>query len=458
MTRGQSYIAIIAALIGAVIIYIRALSAGFVLGTTTFDHPYIQFVIALLIGSFFAIALISILKTSELPRRGLFALLALGLLYRALFIGSVPIYEDDWNRYLWDGAVTAQGVNPYDYSPKEITEGAQSDNPEIRKLYEFDSVTGDITYRINYPELRTIYPPIAQAVFALAAKIDPLNLDVLRVIYILIDGLTLFLLVKTLQAYGRDPKWALLYALNPLLIYSGFNVAHMDLLLVPFILLTMLWVKQGAPLKASVALSLAAAVKLWPLLLAPIFFRAWRHRPVFYLSIAAMTAVLSAVFNLPLLLSIGENSGLVAYTGEWQRSSFIFPMIFAVFEPFTITPGEFSRILVAVIVTLISLYYGFVKKPDDSALPLALMVTTAALLFLSPTGYPWYLYWAFVFLPFVPSYGLTLLSGSIALYYVRYAMGERGVYEYYSNIVVPLQFAIPLLVIAYEVFRSRRHG
>ncbi len=458
MTQGQSYIGYISALIGAVMIYIRFLSGGFVLGTTTFDHPYIQFSAALFIGALFAMLLITALKSTDLPRRGLYGLLALGLLYRVLFIGSVPIYEDDWNRYLWDGAVSVQGLNPYDYSPKEIIDGAASDNVQIRQLHEFDNAQGQITYRINYPELRTIYPPVAQAVFAAAALIDPLNLDVLRIVYILIDGLALFLLVKTLQAYGRDGKWALLYALNPLLIYSGYNVAHMDLILVPLILLTLLWVKRRAPLKAATALSLAAAVKLWPLLLAPILFRAWRRQPVFYICIAGMTAILSGLFNLPLLLSIGENSGLTAYTGEWQRSSFIFPIIFAAFEPFTIAPGRLSRIFIAVILTLMSLYYGFVKKADDETLPAALMVVTAALLFLSPTGYPWYLYWAFVFLPFVPSYGLTLLSGTIALYYVRYAMGERGVYEYYSNIVVPLQFTIPLLIIAYEIYRNRRYG
>lgn len=453
---GHIYIGAIAALMGGLLVYIRVLSSGFVLGTTTFDHPYIQFTAALIIGGLAAMALIAALKHTDLPRSWLYGLLGLSLLYRALFIGSVPIYEDDWNRYLWDGAVTAQGINPYAYAPKEIIEGAESDNPQIQKLHKFDQETGDITYRINYPELRTIYPPAAQAVFTLAALIDPLNLDVLRALYIVIDVLTLFLMVKTLQAYARDPKWALLYALNPLLIYSGFNVAHMDVILVPLILLTMLWVKRGAPIKAAATLSLAAAVKLWPLLLAPIFFRAWRHRPVFYVGIAVLTAGLSVLFNAPLLLSIGENSGLVAYSGEWQRSSFIFPLIFAVFEPFTIAPGQISRILVAATVTLISLYFGFVKKADDLALPLALIVTTGAFLFLSPTGYPWYLYWAFVFIPFVPSYGLTLLSGLIALYYVRYAMGERDAYALYSNLVVPLQFGVPLLVIVFEVIRKRR--
>ena len=84
------------------------------------------------------------------------------------------------------------------------------------------------------------------------------------------------------------------------------------------------------------------------------------------------------------------------------------------------------------------------------------MITTGVLLFLSPTGYPWYLYWILIFLPFVPSYGLTLLSALVALYYVRYGMGERELYHIYENVLVPLQFGIPLLVISYELFRRRR--
>jgi len=417
-------------------------------------------------------AMIFVLKSSSVTRRTLYGLLALGLLFRALFIGSVPIYEDDWNRYLWDGAVTAQGINPYEYSPKQVIEGAESDNAQIRYLNKYavetESTIGQylletvrqrpITYRINYPELRTIYPPVAQAVFTLAAFIDPLNLDSLRIIYLVVEALTFVLLIKALQAYGRDEKWALLYVLNPLLIYSGYNVAHMDLLLMPPMLLTLLWVKQRAPAKAAIALSVASAVKLWPLLLAPILFRAWRKQPAVYVAIAAAVAVMSLILNLPLLLSIGDDSGLSAYTGEWQRSSFLFPILFSVLEPFTISPGQISRMIVAVVVTLIALSYGFIAKAEDQKIPLAVMVTTGVLLFLSPTGYPWYLYWVLIFLPFVPNYGFALLSGLVGLYYVRYAMGERNVYEWYENLIVPLQFGIPLLVIGYEIVRHKRHA
>ena len=461
---------IVAAAIGLVLLYIRFLAKDFILGTTTEEHPYVLFSTALIIGGLIAMILIAALKASDLTKRGFYILLGLGLAYRAMFMGSIPIYEDDWNRYLWDGAVITQGLNPYTYTPKEIIEGAENENPEILQLHKYSLDTRakldnyvqkrydnrPVTWRINHDYLRTIYPPAAQGAFALAALIDPINPDVLRGVYLVIEALTLFLLIKTLQAFGRDEKWALLYVLNPLLIYSGYNVLHMDLLLMPPMLLAMLWVKTGAPMKAAGALALACAVKLWPLLLAPILFRRWRQKPVTYIMIAASVAILSLAFNLPLLLSVGEDSGLSAYTGEWQRSSFIFPILFAIIEPFTDSPGRVSRIIVALCVTLVSLYYGFIAKAEDNKLPLALMVTTGALLFLSPTGYPWYLYWILIFLPFIPSYGLTLLSGLIGLYYVRYGLDEMDLNHIYEYLLVPLQFGIPLLVIGFEIFRRRK--
>ena len=463
---------IVTVLIGVVLLYIRTIAGEFLVGTTTATHPFVEFAGALIIGGLLVTLLIPLLKSISLSKRDLLILLGIGLFFRALFIGSMPIYEDDWNRYLWDGAVTAQGLNPYKYSPTEVVEGALSENPDIQHLrnyslankgatdqYSLDKYDGaPITSRINHPDLRTIYPPVAQGIFTWAALISPLNLEVLRGLYLVVDVLTFFLLIKTLQAYGRDAKWALLYGLNPLLIYSGYNVVHMDLLLMPPLLLSMLWVKQGAPVKAGIALSVASAVKLWPLLLAPIFFRQWRSQYGAYIMIALGVAVLSLFLNAPLLLSIGETSGLSAYTGEWERNSFIFPIMVSLFDHISIAPGQISRVLVALIVTLIALYYGFIAKAKDVDIPMALLVTTGALIFLSPTGYPWYLYWVLIFLPFVPSYGFSILSGLIGLYYVRYGMWERDIYDLFENLLVPFQFSVPLLIIGYEILRRRHYA
>jgi len=49
---------------------------------------------------------------------------------------------------------------------------------------------------------------------------------------------------------------------------------------------------------------------------------------------------------------------------------------------------------------------------------------------------------------------------TVALYYVRYAMGERDYYDLYTNIVIPIQFGIPILILMIEGLKLRRkaHG
>jgi len=258
------------ALLGAALFAIRHISPEFRLGTTTEEHPWMLFAGLLIAANLVWLFFIPLIRaqTTTLSRRTLrikpyvWGLLFVSLAYRALFFGSTPIYEDDWNRYLWDGAVIVQGDNPYAHSPNDIIQ-----NPELRHLREYaeardDREGGNILKRINNKNLTTIYPPVAQSAFAGASVLAPLNLDALRVIYLLTEALTLFLLIKTLPLYGRSPDWALLYAFSPLLIYSGFNAAHMDILLPPFLLLALLWIRSK-PVLSGVALSLSAGVKTY---------------------------------------------------------------------------------------------------------------------------------------------------------------------------------------------------
>jgi len=124
------YILFGAALIGAALLFIRHLSARFYLGTTTVDHPYIIFTACLMAAGVIWTCLIPAfqkwidgrLNSHPTSWETIGFCIALGLAFRAMFLGSTPIYEDDWNRYLWDGYVITQGESPYKYSPTEILE------------------------------------------------------------------------------------------------------------------------------------------------------------------------------------------------------------------------------------------------------------------------------------------------------------------------------------------------
>ena len=132
---------------------------------------------------------------------------------------TAPILEDDYYRYLWDGAVTANLINPYEYSPEEVLKGG--DVPE--ELLVLAEESGEIIQRINHPQIRTIYPPVAQAFFAVSYALDSWNLTTWKIILIIMDLATLSLIFSALGILKLPNSYLLIYWWNPLLLKEIFN-------------------------------------------------------------------------------------------------------------------------------------------------------------------------------------------------------------------------------------------
>ncbi len=86
------------------------------------------------------------------------------------------VIDDDYFRYLWDGAMVMAGENPYATAPKAFLDGAALP----AGLVEIADRAPGVLAGINFPELTTIYPGTAQIGFALASLVAPLKLDGLR--------------------------------------------------------------------------------------------------------------------------------------------------------------------------------------------------------------------------------------------------------------------------------------
>ena len=148
----------------------------------------VLFLVAILVFSG-AVYLFAIFKTprTNLKKNQLIWVIGIGIILRVLMLFSAPILEDDYYRYLWDGAVTANGINPYEYSPEEVLGGTGIPT----ELSELAEESGEIIHGINHPEVRTIYPPIAQAFFALSYWLDSWSLISWNLILIVFDLATL---------------------------------------------------------------------------------------------------------------------------------------------------------------------------------------------------------------------------------------------------------------------------
>ena len=192
------------------------------------------------------------------------------------------------------------------------------------------SEAGVVLERVNHPQLRTIYPAVAQAAFALAHVIAPYELWAWKLICLVGDTAALGVLLLLLGAMGRSPLWALLFWWNPLILKEHANSAHMEALLVPLVLAAVWHAAKARPMVATLGLGLAAGIKVWPVLLAPLIWRQLWGRWWQIAGCAVGLAAMLSVWAAPVLVAgLDETSGFVAYVDRWQTNSALFPALVA---------------------------------------------------------------------------------------------------------------------------------
>lgn len=146
---------------------------------------------------------------------------ASALALHAIALCGIPLFEDDFYRYLWDGYRTAIAGTPYGPPPEAFF--ADPDVPiSMRRVLD----------GINYPETPTIYGPVLQILFWLSHVLGPGQERVLRALLCLGNlGLILLLL-------GRLPaNRVALYAWSPLAFKEIALSGHPDGLLALALLL-----------------------------------------------------------------------------------------------------------------------------------------------------------------------------------------------------------------------------
>jgi alpha-1,6-mannosyltransferase len=392
-------------------------------------------------------------RSPTLSRAGWLWIIVVGLGMRALMMPSTPILETDYFRYLWDGAVLAHGHNPYLHAPRDVLQG---DAPA--ELIELGRASGLVLERINHPWLTTIYPPTAQVGFAVGYFIMPWRIEGLRLAWLLLDLVTLGLLIGLLRQLAMPlsfPGAVLIYWWNPLLIKEGYNTAHMEMTLLPFVAAALWLAVRYRLLAGCVALALAVGAKLWPVLLLPALLRQSGMRRSRVAIAAAVFAILCAMIVSPMLLSyFGETAGVRAYATSWQVNASLYQGFHLLGG--WLTPDDPHRAARLMVAGIVLVWIGWLcRRPAAEGKQVcerALWIV-AALFLLSPTQLPWYWLWMLPMLVVRPSPGLLLLTATLPLYYVRFPLRELGYSNWFNHGVVWLQFGPSLLLLAWEAWR-----
>ena len=390
----------------------------------------------------------------------LLIILIFGLLFRLVMFTSEPMLEDDYQRYMWDGAISANGLNPYQHAPKDYIDNKVSSD----KIHQIKEEAGLVLTRINHPDLRTIYPPVAQMVFALAYYIEPFSLTSWRFVLLIADIITITLLLKLLRHFNRSELWVALYWWNPVVIKELFNSTHMEAILIPFILTSILLALRKYFTFSSLALMCAAGVKVWPLALYPLILRPLWNKPIRLAFCLIPSVILGCLFLWPILMTtLDQKSGFVAYATLWKTNSALMPTLtsfyeltFSVLSFETIKAGIAARFSIVITLLLILVILFFQKQGTDEDWLQKVIILVFSIFLLSPAQFPWYYVWIAPFLTFMPLAGFLLLTSTISLYYIGfYYMSHDQLYIFNRIIIWVIWIPVWLLLLQYY-FRPLR--
>jgi len=387
-------------------------------------------------------------------------LIGIGIALRAVTMFSTPMLETDFCRYMWDGAVLANGMNPYRYSPDQAEKATDSTLPDLAKLAR---ESGNVIHRISYSHLRTIYPPVAQALFAAAYVIKPWSLLTWRFVLAVFDSATLLLLLVVLKNLNLPYTLSAIYWWNPLVIREVFNTAHMDVMALPLVMCAVMLSASNRHNAAGIFLAGAVGVKLWPVVLLPVIWAPLWSRPRCMVLPAGLFVAACSVMFLPIYFSgLDQSLGFAAYGKSWEMNDALYMLLFWVVELlgriFVWDEGVVqlvTRVIVAAAVVVGIAWVSVSRRSEQVDLWERSLLVVSAVFLLSPTQFPWYFLWLAPFLTVRPRVSLVLLSALLCLYYLRFhfkAIDRVGIFDYY---IVWLEYIPVWLLLLREWLKAR---
>lgn len=406
-------------------------------------------------------------------RIGIASVLLWALVARACLFSSLPILETDPNRYLWDGYVLLNGINPYQFAPQTILDPKESHNlsdsekkelETLRQLIASNKQAEIILRDVNNPEVITIYPPFTQILFGITAWFHPLSLYAWRCTILLFDALLIAALVILLPRMRRDPALVIFYAWSPLVLKEYINTLHFDIIALALLFLGIVFAISSHTDRSAGAFACGGLTKLFPIPVFPLWIKRFPIR-------TTIVFLLVTLFLTIPFLAAGSRgaSGLAVFANRWESNGSL-----VVFLEWILTLvgvpawGEGKNLLIwqgvrydldAFLCAKILSFVVFIivwpmlaiktirqKTISDERRLARSFSVIAVLLVCSPVCNPWYIAWVTPFLCFFPRTAWLYLSISCFLHYSIYS-NDPWAYPWWSR---PAEYGPALVLLMWE--------
>ncbi len=330
-------------------------------------------------------------------------IIILAIIFRFCLIPSDPaVLSNDMYRYIWDGRVQQNGINPYLYPP-------QAD--ELKNLRDHQ-----IFPNINRKDYPTLYPAGAQVFFRIFYLLAGDSVTAYKGIMVFFDILTLLVLTALLRTYGFIASRIIVYAWNPLVIYEIAYSGHLEGLTV-FLMVTALYLYAiHKKIPAIIVLALSAAVKLYPaLLLAAFLNRGDRIKGIITFSATIM------LLYLPFLGAGSKIAGFLPVYLKNPYESFNLGLKQFLLRLFPGLDYHLLSLVFIIALVIIGLVVLLKEKEDIEVIRYAYILVGSLMILMPSSLQPWYVILIIPFLVIYPNPAWLIFACTVTLSYLKYA-------------------------------------
>ena len=371
------------------------------------------------------------LLITHIPVNYFYFLIVVAIILRTGTLFIQPTGSDDYYRYLWDGKVIANGINPYQYAP--------SDN-ELLSLH-----SESLPKSVSFSNIKTIYPPLSLFIFYLAYIIGGESFLGIKILLLLFELFTFLGLYFILKEKKLPAKNIFLYALAPLPVFQFFFDAHIDGIGLTLLIFSIYFYLSDKKNFSLIFIGLSICVKPVGLVLLPILFIVEKGIKAKIKTIL-IPLIVCLLLYLPFIFSVNVFEALTSFTVNWTFNGFIFEIINAFLDD-----NQKSRLICGILFILVFIPVIFSRKDFLNKIYLSVFL----LLIFSPVVRPWYVTWLAVLLPFIPRWSGILYINLICL--TVFTVVNYQLYDIWKDypVVLIIEYVPLIILFFYELFSAK---
>jgi hypothetical protein len=379
-------------------------------------------------------------------------LLFIGILFRLVFLLTEPNLSQDYYRFIWDGELVLNLINPYLQLPNTLIEQQDLVIVNAHELYQG---MGELSAR-HFSN----YPPLSQFIFALAVMLGGKSIlgatIVMRLIIILSDIGIFYFGRKLLKNLNLSPYLIFWYFLNPLIIIELTGNLHFEGVMLCFFIASLYLISIKKWMLAAVIYALSISVKLVPLIFLPLFLKhlGFRKSVLFFLIIGTTSLALLAPFLSNQFIS-NYTDTINLWFSNFEFNSGLYNAIKQIALKLEAKPWEliktYGKITPYLIVSLVLLFTFFRNNQKLSVLITSMLWILTAYYLLAATVHPWYIVFL-VLLTIFTKYRFSLVW-SLVVILSYYAYSQISFKEHLG--LLSIEYIVVYGFIIFELFRLK---